>query len=409
MVATTKVQHLFRKTYPRGLVLFFYGLLWLVATLAAFIELDPLLSAGSSLIVATWAAALAGGLGGATGMLSRLSRHVSTEQDIHKQSVLSYLIQPFIGLVAGILVLYLVSIPIGLAINFVISRELLFTEILASSSFTAIQMVLAWLAGFYQRRGLDKIRSFTRQSSPTPVAAEPSAVGGLDEDDPLFFKAWSRHQKQMIRWSYSWGVFLFIYAIAWMIGFLALFLATEGTVASMENRGYTAVTSLILAAWPAAAAAGLGGACSLLYDLYRHVSLEQDFHRQYLMSYLVQPIVGFVFGLVVYLLLASGYLVITTERGSTGVVDSSAVIMLQLLLGWIAGFRQQYVTDWTQQLIQHLVSVIKSILAALHPRNWFNKANRDEALSQLGQEGDLFRLPQPEEATASDRKWWQFD
>jgi uncharacterized membrane protein len=409
MVATTKVQHLFRKTYPRGLVLFFYGLLWLVATLAAFIELDPLLSAGSSLIVATWAAALAGGLGGATGMLSRLSRHVSTEQDIHKQSVLSYLIQPFIGLVAGILVLYLVSIPIGLAINFVISRELLFTEILASSSFTAIQMVLAWLAGFYQRRGLDKIRSFTRQSSPTPVAAEPSAVGGLDEDDPLFFKAWSRHQKQMIRWSYSWGVFLFIYAIAWMIGFLALFLATEGTVASMENRAYTAVTSLILAAWPAAAAAGLGGACSLLYDLYRHVSLEQDFHRQYLMSYLVQPIVGFVFGLVVYLLLASGYLVITTERGSTGVVDSSAVIMLQLLLGWIAGFRQQYVTDWTQQLIQHLVSVIKSILAALHPRNWFNKANRDEALSQLGQEGDLFRLPQPEEATASDRKWWQFD
>jgi hypothetical protein len=127
------------------------------------------------------------------------------------------------------------------------------------------------------------------------------------------------------------------------------------------------------------------------------------------MSYLVQPIIGFVFGLVVYLLLASGYLVITTERGNTGVVDSSAVIMLQLLLGWIAGFRQQYVTDWTQQLIQHLVSVIKSILAALHPRNWFNKASRDEALSQLGQEGDLFRLHQPEEATASDRKWWQFD
>jgi hypothetical protein len=409
MVATTKVQHLFRKTYLRGLVLFFYGLLWFAATLVAFIELGSRFSAGNSLVVITWAAALAGGLGGATGMLGRLSRHASTEQDLHKQSVFSYLLQPFIGLIAGILVLYLVSIPIGLVINFAISRELLFTEILASSSFAAIQMVLAWLAGFYQRRGLDRVRSLTRQSGPKQAAAEPSTAGGLDEDDPLFYKAWSHHQKQMIRWSYSWGVFLYIYAITWIIGFLTLFLATEGLVARLESSGNTAVTSLILAAWPAAAAGGLGGGCSLLYDLYRHISIEQDFHRQYLMSYLVQPLVGLVFGLVVYLLLASGYLVITAERGNTGAVDSAPVIMLQLLLGWTAGFRQQYVSDWTQQLIQYIVSVIKSILAALHPGNWFNKASRDEALTQLGQDADLFRLRQTEEATAADRKWWQFD
>ena len=410
MVGSTAGQNLFRKSYTRGLILFFYGLLWLIATLAAYIGLDSLFSAGSSsLVMATWAAALAGGLGGATAMLSRLYRHVSIEQDILEQSVLSYLIQPVIGLIAGVLVLYIVSIPIALVINFVVSREILFADILASSSFTATQMLLAWIAGFYQRRGLDKIRSMTRSSGKEKQLAPVKQTEELDEDAPFYFKAWFQRHRQMIRWSYTWGVFLFAYAIVWLVGLVVLFLATEGIAASLESSSQTAATSLILAAWPAAAAGALGGVCSLLYDLYRHVSIEQDFHRQHLMSYLVQPIVGLVFGLIIYLLLASGYLVITAERGSTGVVDSPTVIMIQMLLGWIAGFRQQYITDWTQALIQHLVSLVKSMLAVLHPRNWFNRASRDEALTQVGQETDLFKLSKTQEAGSSDRKWWQFD
>jgi hypothetical protein len=407
MVGTIENQHLFRKSYPRGLALFFYGVLWIAASLAGFIWLDSLYSA--SLVAATWAAALGGGLGGATGMLSRLQQHIAIKQDFQDQSFFSYLIQPFVGIVAGVVVMALVSIPIALIINYAISREILFTEILASSSFAAIQIVLAWTAGFYQRRGLDKIKFLTGRKTESKVLTEGVALNILDENSPLFYKALFRYQKRMRHWSYTWGMFLFVYAIMWLVGLLTAFMETGGIVESMVPQSNTAATSLVLAAWPAAAAGGLGGVCGLLYDLYRHVSIAQDFHRQHVMSYLVQPLIGCVFGLVIYLLLASGYLVLTTERGSTEVVDSVAVIMVQMMLGWIAGFRQQYIINWTQQLIQRIVSLVKSIMAVAYPGNWFNKASRDQALTELGEQTELFRLPEAEVPDSADRKWWQFD
>ena len=152
----------------------------------------------------------------------------------------------------------------------------------------------------------------------------------------------------------------------------------------------------------------MGGVCSLWYDLYWHVSVKQDFHRQHLMSYLVRPIIGFVFGFVMYFLLASGYLTFASEDGEPRVVDSATVIMVQLLLGWIAGFRQQTVSDSVQGLIQELVSLFKRAVRLLNPVTWFKKAQQEEVLDDIAAQRSLFSGISFGE-DSENRKWWQFD
>lgn len=411
MLGTNNAQNLFRQSYSRGVVIFFYGLLWLAAMLAGYVLLDPLFAAGSALLAATWASALAGGLGGATAMLSRLYQHTSIEQDFHRQSVFTYLVQPLLGLVIGILVLYVIAIPGAMVVNYTTSRNLPLAAVLALPTFGAIHILLSWIGGFYQQRGLDKIKLLARRSGKSEPAPAASAAPALDVDAPLFFKAWLRRQRQMIAWSYTWGLFLLGYALLWMVGLLASILATGGLFATLEQQSGTVAAQLVIAAWPVAAAGGLGGVCSLLYDLFWHVSYKQDFHRQYLMSYLVQPAIGVVFGLVMYLLLASGYLSVAVEEGGPPVVDSLRVVMLQILLGWTAGFRHRVITDWVQHLVQRVVAFFKSVGRLLNPFNLFNKAKRDELFADISEEADLFPsvttpgdMPPPEK-----RKWWQFD
>ena len=69
----------------------------------------------------------------------------------------------------------------------------------------------------------------------------------------------------------------------------------------MRNVHRLPVPGLVfLAALPVAAAGGLDGVVNLFKELYEHVSVAQDFHRQQVMSYLVQPVIGFILGLAMY-------------------------------------------------------------------------------------------------------------
>lgn len=412
MLRANHTSDLFRQSYIRGLGIFFYGLIWLVVVLAGYPLLDSLFPTVSTLmmalLVATLSAALAGGLGGATAMLNRLYQHLSIEQDFQQQSLFSYLIQPVIGLVVGILALYFVAILGAVIVNFAVFRQFLLAEILASPTFTAIQILLAWIAGFYQQRGLDKIKALTQRKDDDEQKGGSRALNIVDEDEPMFYKAWFLYQRQMIRWSYTWGVFLLIYGLLWLVGFVAVFFMTGGIFSNLHANSQTGAASLILAAWPVAAAGGLGGVCSLWYDLYWHVSVKQDFHRQHLMSYLVRPIIGFVFGLVIYFLLASGYLARFSEDGFPKVVDSTKIIMVQLILGWIAGFRQQTVGGLVQGLIQQLVSLFKRAIRLLNPMTWFNKAQKEEVLEDIAAQPSLFSGIDFGE-DPENRKWWHPD
>ena len=413
MVAVDNSSVFFRQSYAKGVPLFIYGLAWLAGLLAGYLWLDRFFTAApglpGALLAATWSAGLAGAMGGATALLSRLYQHVSIRQDFQRQPLLIYLIQPVAGLIAGLLSLYLVSIPGALILNFVTELDLFLqnlsletvlpglaslvsgmmanlANVSTSSTFIAIQILAAWIAGFYQQIGFSKLKAIGQRLMAGPESA-PLFPTQLDENEPLFFKQWVQQRRQMTRWSYTWGLFLIFYGIVWLVGLLGLYLLNRSWGSSQ------ATVSLILAALPAALAGGCGGVFSLLYDLYRHVSIKQDFHRQHLMSYLVQPVIGFVFGLVMYLFVASGYLSLRSmfdPAGAPPVVDAPMLIMIQLTLGWIAGFRQQAVTEMIQRVVEGLFALAKAVVAFFNPANLFNQARRQEQAVEISEELGLF-------------------
>ncbi len=158
-------------------------------------------------------------------------------------------------------------------------------------------------------------------------------------------------KQHLLRWSYTWGMFVFFYAMAWLVMFITGYLVT-GNLESIMNatvetsQGFIAVR----AAWSSALAGGIGGVIGILYSLYWHVSMKQDFDRQYVMYYLVQPMMGFVLGAVVFMIISAGFLFIKTENAS----GNQTIIYLQILLGFIAGFRQRVVFEMIDRLVQKI-------------------------------------------------------
>lgn len=100
----------------------------------------------------------------------------------------------------------------------------------------------------------------------------------------------------------------------------------------------------------------MGGAVEILWRLYYRVSIKQDFDPQYLMYYIVKPILGFVLGLVMYFLIAVGTTVVTPSGGTSTlpVVAATTGFVLTMLLGFVAGYRQESVFDMIYVLIKKI-------------------------------------------------------
>lgn len=184
-------------------------------------------------------------------------------------------------------------------------------------------------------------------------------------DEALYLVATIRAmlaRKRNIRhWSYTWGMGVFFYALAWLALFAVGFIRSDliemlfGVVLSESSDTLRAVA----AAWYSGLAGGIGGGIGILYSLYWHVAFKQDFDPQYIMYYLVQPVMGFFLGFVVYFFVASGFLLvnfaINSEATTTGdVLASTTVIAIQVLLGFTAGFRQRFVLEMIDKVVQRV-------------------------------------------------------
>jgi hypothetical protein len=187
---------------------------------------------------------------------------------------------------------------------------------------------------------------------------------------------------------------------------LLVYLLTRAWFTGLADTGH-ATLNLVLAAWPVAVAGCCGGVFSLLTDLYQHVSVRQDFHRQHLMSYLVQPVIGFIFGIVMYLFVASGYLALRSlfnEASPPPVVDAPTVIMIQLVLGWVAGFRQQTITDIIQRVVEGIIALFKATAAFFNPANLFNQARRQEKAADIKEQLGIFETLNDTERSSANRQ-----
>jgi hypothetical protein len=184
-------------------------------------------------------------------------------------------------------------------------------------------------------------------------------------------------KRNLRKWSYTWGTAVFFYAVIWLALFIAGFLLTDqiraeldrnsgATVAAQANAeaattadsADTQASSIqaVRAAWFSALAGGIGGVIGILYSLYWRVAMKQDFDRQYVMYYAVQPIMGFVLGALMYFIIGGGFLLVTfasqTDANANEVLSAGTVIALQLVAGFIAGFRQRFVLEMIDKIVK---------------------------------------------------------
>lgn len=92
---------------------------------------------------------------------------------------------------------------------------------------------------------------------------------------------------------------------------------------------------------------GIGGIIGALYALWWHISDQQDFERQYLMWYLVQPIMGAVLGGIVFLLLTGGFLLLQVKPSDA----NAGARLIPYLVAVLAGFRQNFIYGQFDRLI----------------------------------------------------------
>jgi hypothetical protein len=150
-------------------------------------------------------------------------------------------------------------------------------------------------------------------------------------------------------WSYRMGLFVLLYGILWtVICIWGVFVNIDfGALLRGDVLG-----EVFEAVYFSALAGGLGGSVEIFWRLYYRVSVKQDFDPQYLMYYLVKPILGFVLGMVMYFLVA-----VASAIGGPSTLpeaEASTGFILAILLGFIAGYRQESVFDMIYVLIKKI-------------------------------------------------------
>jgi len=153
--------------------------------------------------------------------------------------------------------------------------------------------------------------------------------------------------RDVLRWSYSWGVFVFVYGLLWLVAFgTGMALSALGLIEqwltnlNLDPAVFAAASALFLNVM----AGGLGGVLGLFYSLYSHVAVDRDFDRQFLLWYLAQPFLGMLMGVIVNLFLLAGIFLVD----ATG----PAVQAIGALLAIATAFRQNYVYAWLESLLR---------------------------------------------------------
>lgn len=160
------------------------------------------------------------------------------------------------------------------------------------------------------------------------------------------------------QWATELGPRIFRYETFWMFSLLLAFILSNGFWPRISLWLTTVVgvppTSLIISqAMPFLSTlfwGGLGGTIGALWSLWYHVSERRDFDREYNIWYLTQPIMGMVLGGLVYLLFATGLLVL--QAGAQNSSESLGARLLPSLIAAVGGFRQNFVYEQMGRIVE---------------------------------------------------------
>ncbi|MER3467177.1 MAG: hypothetical protein C4312_00805, partial [Thermoflexus sp.] len=163
---------------------------------------------------------------------------------------------------------------------------------------------------------------------------------GYDEAEYYYSLAYTRYAiaRRLWRWSYTYGLFVFLWGLAWLGAYLWALTAGRGYSAQVVPPGYEGIWEPIM--W-----GGLGGVCGIFYSLYWHVAIKRDFDRQYVMWYLVQPLLGSMIGMIIYMVITVGFL---TVQGT----PNPANPLFMYLIAFVAGFRQRFFLELIDRIVQ---------------------------------------------------------
>jgi hypothetical protein len=182
-------------------------------------------------------------------------------------------------------------------------------------------------------------------------------------------RAMLERKQNISRWSLIYGYPVLLYEVVCFLLLLGSLLFDHSLAVSIANitgMTFSNVASLsmehIFPLWNTMAWGGIGGVVGSLYSLYWHAAVEQDFDKQYLMWYIVQPIMGIILGGIVYLIIASGFISVQVLAGQATDVSEAArqtmtnpaVKAFHSAVAVVAGFRQRFVFELLDKIVQVL-------------------------------------------------------
>lgn len=147
--------------------------------------------------------------------------------------------------------------------------------------------------------------------------------------------------RRVRRWSATLGPRLLTVELVWLLILIIAMLVLPGLLSATVGDSIPSATpetvrmAVITLLW-----GGVGGALSALLGLRRHMLQYQDFDRQWSLWYLVSPVVGMLFGGVVFIILRVS--LSTLVPSTHGEIESA---WLAYLLGGLAGMQQNHVYD----------------------------------------------------------------
>jgi hypothetical protein len=182
-------------------------------------------------------------------------------------------------------------------------------------------------------------------------------------------RAMLERKRNISRWSLIYGYPVLLYEVVFFLLLLGSLLFDHSLAvfvrdtAGMTFPDLTVPLSMehIFPLWNTMAWGGIGGVVGSLYSLYWHAAVEQDFDKQYLMWYIVQPIMGIILGGIVYLIIAAGFISVQVLAAQAPTFGEAAQAManpalkaFHSVVACVSGFRQRFVYEMLDRVVQVL-------------------------------------------------------